>query len=56
MIGNDKTSFPHKLLLPDGETANICKTFGNHSSINVKLSKTKISKIFHSGVFVRKPL
>ena len=42
MIGdsNDETNFPHKLLLTDRQVSNICKAFANHSSIDVKLSKT----------------
>ena len=33
-----------------------CKTFANDFVINVKLSKTKISKIFYSGVFFDKAI
>ena len=31
---NDKTNFPHKLLLTDTQVSRICKTFANYSSTN----------------------
>ena len=37
---NDNTNFPHELLLTNRQAANIRKAFGNHSSIDIKLSKT----------------
>ena len=42
MIGNsdDETNFPHKLLLTNRQVANICKAFANHTSTDIKLSKT----------------
>ena len=43
LIGNDETSFPWKLLLPDGQ---ICKSFAYDYSLNIKLSKTKNPKHF----------
>ena len=47
MIGtaNDKTHFPHKLLLTNTQVSRLRKTFPNKSSANTKLSKTKLSKI-----------
>ena len=42
---NDKTHFPHKLLL------RLCKAFANGSSANIKFSKTQLSKIIQSGAF-----
>ena len=47
MIGNsnDKTNFPHKLLLTNREVANLRKDFTNNSSANIKLSKIQLSKI-----------
>ena len=41
MIGNndDKNNFPHKLLLTNRQVSNLCKTFANHSSMDIKLSK-----------------
>ena len=40
MIGNsdDKTDFPHKLLLTNRQVANIRKPFANYTSTDVKLS------------------
>ena len=42
MIGdsNDKTNFPHRLLLTNIQVSKICKTFANGSSVHIKLSKT----------------
>ena len=42
---NDKTNFPHKLLLTDRQVSNIRKAFPNHSSTDIKLSKTQLSKM-----------
>ena len=41
MIDNsdDATNFPHKLLLTNRQSANLCKGFGNHTSTDIKLSK-----------------
>ena len=43
MVGNsnDKTNFPHKLLLTDRQVANIRKAFANNLSTDVKFSKTQ---------------
>ena len=53
MIGNsnDETNFPHKLLLTNRQVANIPKGFPNYSSTDIKLSKTQLSKMIHSGGF-----
>ena len=48
---NDNTNFPHKLLLSNRQVANIRKAFANHSSIDIKLSKTQLSKMTQSGGF-----
>ena len=42
---NDKTNFLHKLLLNDRQVANLCETFSNISSGNMKLSKIQLSII-----------
>ena len=49
MVGNsnDNTNFPHELLL-----TNIRKAFANHSSVDIKLSKTQLSKMIQSGGFL----
>ena len=42
MIGdsNDKTNFPHELLLTDRQISSIRKAFTNNSSVDIKFSKT----------------
>ena len=40
MIGDNETSFPHKLLLTNRQVANLRKAFANYLSIDIKLSKT----------------
>ena len=54
MIGNsdDGTNFPHKLLLTNGQVANICKAFANITSTDNKLSKNQLSKMIQSGGFL----
>ena len=37
---NDKTNFPHELLLTNRQVANLRKAFANHLSTDVKLSIT----------------
>ena len=54
MIGNsdDETNFPHKLLLTNRQVANLRKAFANHTSTDIKLSKTRLSKMRQLGVFL----
>ena len=54
MIGNsdDNTNFPHELLLTNRQVANLRKAFANHTSANIKLSKTQLSKMMQSGEFL----
>ena len=54
MIGNsnDKTNFPHELLLTNRQVANLRKAFANHLSTDIKLSKTQLSKMIQSGGFL----
>ena len=54
MIGNsnDKTNFLHELLLPNRQVADLCKSFANNSSTDIKLSKTQLSKMIQSGGFL----
>ena len=49
---NDNTNFPLELLLTNRQVANIRKAFANHSSIDIKLSKTQLSKMIQSGGFL----
>ena len=53
---NDETNFPHKLLLTDDKVSSLCKSFANHSSADIKLSKTQLSKMIQSGGFLGKLL
>ena len=52
MIGDDETYFSHKLLLINRQVANLRKAFADKSSTNIKLSKTQVSKMIHSGGFL----
>ena len=52
MIGDNKTNFPHQLLLTNRQVVNIGKAFANNSSMDIKLSKTQLSKIIQSGGFL----
>ena len=51
MIGNsdDETNFPDKLLLTNRLVANLRTAFSKHTSTNIKLSKTQLSKMIQSG-------
>ena len=51
MIGDDETNFPHKLLLTNRQVSNPCRAFANHSSADIKLSKTQLSKMIQLGKF-----
>ena len=52
MMGDNKTKFPHKLLLTNRQVPNLCKAFANHLSADIKLSKTQLSKMIQSGGFL----
>ena len=41
----------HKLLLTNAHISRFCKTFGNNSSANIKLSKTHLHKVEKLGGF-----
>ena len=56
MIGNNETNFPHELLLTDRQVSSLRKSFANHSSANIKLSKTQLSKMIQSGEFLSRLL
>ena len=58
MVGNsnDNTNFPHESLSTNRQVANIRKAFANHSSTDIKLSKTQLSKMIQSGGFLGKLL
>ena len=52
IIGDNETNFPRKLLLTNRQVSNLCKAFANHLSADIKLSKTQLSKMIHSGGFL----
>ena len=58
MINNsdDETNFPHKLLLTNRQVTTLRKSFANHTSIDVKLSKAQLSKMIRLGGFLGKLL
>ena len=47
MIDNsdDEANFSHKLLLTNRQVANLRKAFANHTSTDINLSKTQLSKM-----------
>ena len=54
MVGdsNDKTNFPHKLLLlllTNTQVSMLCKDFVNGSSANIKFLKTQLSRLVQLG-------
>ena len=51
MIGDNETNFPHKLLLTNRQVSNLTKAFTNYLLVDVKLSKTQLSKMIQSGGF-----
>ena len=52
MIGDNETNFPRRLLLTNRQAANLHKAFANHSSADIKFSKTQLSKMIQSGEFL----
>ena len=42
MIGNNETNFLHMLLLTNTQVSRLRKAFANHSSADIKLSKTQL--------------
>ena len=51
MIGDNETSFPHKLLLTNRQVSNLRKAFANNLSADIKLTKTQLSNMIQSGGF-----
>ena len=56
MIGDNETNFLHKLLLTNRQVSNLRKAFANHSSADIRLSKTQLSKMIQSRRFLGKLL
>ena len=56
MIGNsdDETNFPHELLLTNRQVTNLCKAFANNLPIDIKFSKTLLSKMIQSSWSITK--
>ena len=56
MIGssNDETNFTHKLLT-DTQVSKVCRGFAKDLSVDIKFSKTQISKIVQLGGFLFSP-
>ena len=45
---DDKTNFPHELLLTNRQISSICKASANNSSVDTKFSKPQLSKMIQS--------
>ena len=56
IIGDNKTNFPHELLLTNRQVSNLHKAFVNNSSADINLSKTQLSKMIQSGGFLSRLL
>ena len=52
MIGDNKTDFPHKLLLTNRQVSNLRKAFANHLSADIKLSKLNYQKWYNQEDFL----
>ena len=48
---NDKGNFSHELLLTDRQVSSIRKAFANNSSVDIKFSKTQLSKMIVRRIF-----
>ena len=46
---NDETNFPCKLLLTNRQVTNLRKSFANHTSTDIKLSKAQLTKMEKGG-------
>ena len=47
-----ETNFIHELLLTDRQFSSLRRSFANHSSADIKLSKTQLSQMIQSGGFL----
>ena len=58
MIGdsNNKGNFPHELLSTDRQVSSIRKAFATNLTVDIKFSKTQLSKMIKSGGFLGKLL
>ena len=46
---NNESNFPHKLLLTNRQILSLRKTFANHASVDIKLSKAQVTKMQKGG-------
>ena len=53
MIGDNESSFFHRLLLTNRQVSNLRKSFANNSLTDIKLSKTQLSKMISRGFLFR---
>ena len=51
MVGNsnNEINFPHKLLLTNRQILKLRRTFANHTSVDIKLSKAQLTKMQKGG-------
>ena len=58
MIGNsdNETNFPHKLFLTNRQVTTLRKAFSSHTSTDIKLSKTELSRMIQPGRLLGKLL
>ena len=51
MVGNpsNETNFPYELLLTNRKILSLRKAFANHTSVDIKLSKTQLTKMQNEG-------
>ena len=52
MIGNNEINFPHELLSTNRQAASLRESFADHSSVDINLSKTQLSKTIQSRGFL----
>ena len=52
MIGDNEANFPHQLLLTNTQVSHLRKAFANNSSVDIKFSKTQLSKMIQSEGFL----
>ena len=52
VIGDNEVNFPHQLLLTNTQVSNLGNTFASNSSVDIKFSKTQLSKMIQSGGFL----
>ena len=53
---NDIANFPHELLVTERQASSMHNAFANNSSVDIKLSKTQLSKMIQSERFLGKLL